>query len=101
MVAFFGPSGRVRFARVRAIMWALIGAVSFPLGWANSVILVWIASVYANVASEMATGEAADDKAVTDRLDRLESGQKRIEERQEQLFALLAERLPGDTPPAP
>lgn len=59
-----GTSGRVRFARLRAFAWALVGAVSFPLGWANSVVLVWIASVYANVASEIAAGEAADDDAV-------------------------------------
>lgn len=57
-------SGRVRLARVRAIIWAVVGIVSFPLGWANSVVLVWIASVYANVASEVAAGEAADDEAV-------------------------------------
>lgn len=56
--------GRVRLARLRAIAWAIVGAVSFPLGWANSVVLVWIASVYANVASEVAAGEAADDEAV-------------------------------------
>jgi hypothetical protein len=56
--------GRVRFARLRAIAWVVVGAVSFPLGWANSVALVWIASVYANFASEVAAGEAADDEAV-------------------------------------
>jgi hypothetical protein len=57
-------TGRVRLARLRAIAWAVVGIVSFPLGWANSVVLVWIASVYANVASEVAAGEAADDEAV-------------------------------------
>lgn len=57
-------TGRVRFARLRALAWAVVGVVSFPLGWANSVVLVWIASVYANVASEVAAGEAADDEAV-------------------------------------
>jgi hypothetical protein len=67
-----GPSTRVRLARARAAAWVAVGVVSFPLGWAQSVVLVWIASVYANVASEMATGEAADDRAVTDRLDRIE-----------------------------
>jgi len=56
--------GRVRFARLRAIAWAVVGIISFPLGWANSVVLVWIASVYANFASELAAGEAADDEAV-------------------------------------
>jgi hypothetical protein len=76
-----GPTTRVRFARVRAAAWAVVGVVSFPLGWANSVILVWIASAYANMASELAAGEAADDAAVTDRLDRLEAILKRIEAR--------------------
>ncbi len=57
-------TGRVRFARLRALAWAVVGVLSFPLGWANSVVLVWIASVYANVASEIAAGEAADDEAV-------------------------------------
>jgi hypothetical protein len=72
LTRWFGTSARVRFARARALAWAVVGVVSFPLGWAESVVLVWIASVYANVASEMATGEAADDRAVTDRLDRIE-----------------------------
>src|SRR5687767_8547003 len=57
-------TGRVRFARLRALLWAVVGIVSFPLGWANSVVLVWIASVYANVESGIAAGEAADDEAV-------------------------------------
>jgi hypothetical protein len=72
LVEWFGTSARVRFARLRAVAWVLLGVVSFPLGWAESVVLVWVASVYANVAGEMATGEAADDRAVTDRLDRIE-----------------------------
>lgn len=72
---------KVWFARSRAAAWAVVGALSFPLGWANSVVLVWIASVYANVASEMATGEAADDKALTDRLDRIEAIQQAILDR--------------------
>jgi hypothetical protein len=80
----------VWFARVRAILWVVVGLVSFPLGWASSVVLVWIASVYANVAGEMATGEAADDKAVTDRLDRIEANQERIEATQQRILELLS-----------
>lgn len=71
----------MRFARLRAVAWAVVGIISFPLGWANSVILVWIASAYANMASELAAGEAADDAAVTDRLDRMEATLERIEAR--------------------
>lgn len=64
-------TGRVRFARLRALAWVLLGAVSFPFGWADSVVLVWIASVYANVASEIAAGEAADDSEVLAELRKL------------------------------
>lgn len=70
--AIAGPSSRVRFARARALTWIIIGVISFPIGWADSVILVWIASVYANVASEIAAGEAADDDRVIQRLARIE-----------------------------
>ncbi len=66
-----GPNGRVRFARLRALAWEIVGVVSFPLGWANSVVLVWIASVYANVESGIAAGEAADDRAVLDAVNAL------------------------------
>lgn len=57
-------TGRVRSARLRAIAWVIVGIVSFPLGWASSVALVWIASVYANFVGELGAAEAADDEAV-------------------------------------
>lgn len=63
-----GPNARVRFARLRALAWLVVGAVSFPLGWADSVVLVWIASVYANAVGEVGAAEAADDKVVLDEL---------------------------------
>lgn len=63
---------RVAFHRARALAWLAVGAASFPLGWADSVPLVWAASLYANVVSDWGAGEAADDRAVTDRLDRIE-----------------------------
>jgi len=63
---------RIWFHRSRSIAWALVGALSFPLGWANSIVLVWIASLYANVASDWAASEAADDREVLERLDRIE-----------------------------
>lgn len=56
--------GRVRSARLRAIAWAAVGLASFALGWADSVVLVWVASVYANVVGELGAAEAADDEAV-------------------------------------
>lgn len=55
---------RVWFARARALVWVILGVVSFPLGWANSVVLVWMASVYANVESGIASSEAADDSKI-------------------------------------
>lgn len=57
-------TGRVRSARLRAVAWIVVGIVSFPLGWADSVALVWIASVYANFVGELGAAEAADDTAV-------------------------------------
>jgi hypothetical protein len=63
---------RVYFHRGRAALWIALGAASFPLGWADSVVLVWIASVYANVVSDLGAAEAADDRDLTDRLDRIE-----------------------------
>ncbi len=66
-------SVKVWFHRSRAILWAILGLVSFPLGWANSVALVWAASVYANVAGDLGVAEAADDRQILERLDRIET----------------------------
>lgn len=63
---------RVHFHRARAAAWVAIGAASFALGAADSVALVWIASLYANVVSDLGAAEAADDRAVVERLDRIE-----------------------------
>lgn len=57
-------TGRARFARLRALLWVAIGIGSFPLGWADSVVLVWVASAYANAVGELGAAEAADDEAV-------------------------------------
>ena len=54
----------IKVHRSLAACWLLIGIASFWLGWQDSVILVWIASVYANIASEWSASEAADDRAV-------------------------------------
>lgn len=79
----------MRFARLRAAFWAVLGLASVPLGWVNSVALVWAASVYANIASEIASAEAADDQAVLDRLDV-------IEDKLDQLLAGVGERVSED-----
>lgn len=70
---WLGATRRVRLARFRALFWAALGVLSFPLGWASSVVLVWIASVYANVESGWGSGEAADDTAVTAQLDTIKA----------------------------
>lgn len=64
---------KVWFHRGRAVAWVLIGIVSFIFGWQDSVVLVWVASVYANVAGDLGVAEAADDRALADRLDRIEA----------------------------
>jgi hypothetical protein len=63
----------VWFHRSRAIVWVAIGVLSFVFGWQNSVVLVWLASVYANVVSDLGAAEAADDQQVCTRLDRIEA----------------------------
>jgi hypothetical protein len=73
---------RVRFHRGRAVAWAALGALSFLFGWQESVMLVWIASVYANVVSDWTAGEAADDREICDRLDRIEAQLDALLERQ-------------------
>jgi hypothetical protein len=78
------PPAAIWFHRSRAVVWVIVGVISFPLGWANSVVLVWIASVYANISGDIGAAAAADDRAVIERLDRvdlrlahIESGHRR------------------------
>lgn len=54
----------VWFGRGRAAFWVLAGALAWATGHADSVALVWWASVYANVESGMATATAADNREV-------------------------------------
>lgn len=63
---------KVWFHRSRAIAWLVVGAIAFALGLADSVALVWVASVYANAVSDWGAAEAADDRAIHERLDRIE-----------------------------
>lgn len=64
--------------RSRAIVWAVVGALSFPLGWANSVVLVWVASLYANVSTDWGNGEAADNRELIALLEEIRDGQREI-----------------------
>lgn len=70
---------KVWFHRTRAAVWVIAGIASFPLGWADSVAVVWIASVYANVISDFGAGEAADDRRVLDELCALREQVARLE----------------------
>lgn len=69
----------MRFGRIRALFWIAIGLASFPLGWSDSVVLVWIASFYANAESGFATAEGADDRDVIAKLDDHQKQLDRIE----------------------
>jgi hypothetical protein len=63
---------RIWFHRSRAIGWLLLGAATFIFGFQDSVVMVWIASIYANVVSDWTASEAVDDRDVITRLDRIE-----------------------------
>lgn len=94
---------KVWFHRSRAVLWALIGAVSFLLGWQNSVVLVWVASVYANVVSDWGAAEAADDRKVLQRLDQLAA---EVDDTRRLVLLVLAhmprtESGPGSQTPGP
>lgn len=53
---------KVWFHRSRAVAWGFVGIASFVFNFTNSVMLVWIASLYANVVSDISAAEAADDR---------------------------------------
>lgn len=50
-------------------MWVVGGVLSFVFGWANSVALVWVASLYANVVSDWTAAEAADNSHLIEQLE--------------------------------
>lgn len=63
---------KVWFHRGRAMAWVLIGVASYLFGWTESVTLVLIASLYANVVSDWGAAEAADNREVLRRIASLE-----------------------------
>lgn len=83
---------RVWFHRARAAVWAVFGTLSFAVGWADSIALVWAASVYANVVSDLGAAEAADDRKILDRLDHVDD---QLREIRGVLDRLLDEGFPG------
>lgn len=62
---------RVWFHRCSAFTWIAL-AVPATLWWRESVYFVILASIYANVKSDWSASEAADDRAIMRRLDKLE-----------------------------
>lgn len=64
--------GRVWFHRTIAVLWCAFGLLSFYMGWQESVMLVWLASVFANVYGPWSAAEAADDHTLMDQLERIE-----------------------------
>jgi hypothetical protein len=60
------------FNKTTAIGWVAFAPVAYYFGWSEAVTLVWFASCYANAKTDWATAEAADDRAVIEKLDRIE-----------------------------
>ncbi|MEU7170330.1 hypothetical protein ABZ949_02415 [Micromonospora tulbaghiae] len=62
---------RVWIHRALAALWAVL-AIPAVLWWKTSILFVILVSLYANFAAEIASSEAADDRNICDRLDRIE-----------------------------
>lgn len=73
---------KVWFHRSRAVAWVLLTLAALRW-WPDSVAFVIIMSGYANIVSDWTASEAADDRIMLERLDRIE-----------QMLADLAERHP-------
>jgi hypothetical protein len=63
---------RVWSYRALAAAWALL-TIPAIVWWSRSVLFVILVSLYANAAASWTAGEAADDLALTERLDRIEA----------------------------
>ena len=62
---------RVWFHRAGAILWILAIPASLTW-WPDSIVFVIIASCYANIKADWGAAEAADDREVVERLERIE-----------------------------
>ena len=91
------PGWRILVHRVGAVLWALL-LIPAVLWWQTSVLFVIIASVYANVKSDFGAAEAADDRAVLDRLSELEQTLERIEAAVTRGAPADAGQVPADPP---
>lgn len=57
---------------ILAVLWLLLIPIAIVTGWIYLVAFVSAISLYANVASHVSAAYAADDRAVLERIDRLE-----------------------------
>lgn len=51
----------------------VVAVLAWPMGWLESVAFVAWASLYANIASDWSNSEAADDRDILARLERIET----------------------------
>lgn len=83
---------KVIFNKLSGVGWTLLGVLSFFMGWQNSVALVWIASVYANVKTDLGAAEAADDRKVLKELAAIRAEQAALKD---MLVRVLEQRKEG------
>jgi hypothetical protein len=57
----------------RALVWVALLPLAYQFGWIKSVAFVALCSLYANAASDFAAYRADSNKAIDDRLDRIEA----------------------------
>ncbi len=57
--------------RALAGMWVLL-VIPGVIWWAESILFVILVSLYANIVGEISASEAADDRELAKRLDRIE-----------------------------
>ncbi len=82
--------GAVWFHRASAFGWTVLGPLAFAFGWQDSIWLLWIASDYANVKSDIAAANAADDRRILAALGEVLAGQAAIRDELAQLRRDLA-----------
>jgi hypothetical protein len=70
MISFFGNRGRVLFHKCCSITWVLLLIPSI-LWWHSSILWVIAISIYANIKSDWAAAEAADDRVVMGELQKM------------------------------
>lgn len=62
---------KIFFNKTTAVIWIIAGILAFIFGWQDAVWFVVVASVYANVKADWSTAEAADDRELKAKLDKI------------------------------